>query len=161
MFTIKKGEHYSVMQVDPLYGGGIKMSAKFNRSVIYNLQNENQGDWNKLIGFSEDVRIHKNSVRISWRWNLERDYVELGYYCYVNGEIFKGIMYWVDIDEPFQFMIRDDQEKQNYIIDINGTYEIVFHGRIFDEKKFWSYPYFGGQEVAPHDIKIMFGRYEL
>jgi hypothetical protein len=58
-------------------------------------------------------------------------------------------------------MIRDDREKQQYVIDIYGNYKTIYHGHEFDEKKFWSYPYFGGNETAPHDITITFGRYEL
>lgn len=161
VFIIKKGRHVSIVNIEPLYGGGIQSSCKFDSSVIYDLGNENQGDWNKLIGFSEDIRIHENSARISWRWNLEREQIELGYYCYVKGEVIKGHLYWLDIDEPVQFMVRDDQEKQNYVIDIYGNYKTIHHGQKFDEKKFWSYPWFGGDEVAPHDIKIIFGRYEL
>jgi len=162
-YIIKKGKHKSIVNIAPLYGGGIKSSCKFDSSAIYNLGNENQGDWNKLIGFSEDIRIHENSARIGWRWNLEREQIELGYYCYIKGEIDdnKGHICWVGINKPFQFMIRDDQEKQNYIIDINGNYKVIHHGQKFDDKKFWSYPWFGGDETAPHDITITFGRYEL
>ena len=160
-YIIKKDQHESIINIAPLYGGGIKGSCKFDQSAIYDLGNENQGDWNKLIGFSEDIRIHENSARISWRWNLENEQVELGYYCYVKGDTIKGHLKYVDIGEAFQFMIRDDQEKQNYVIDIFGTYKTVNHGQEFDDKKFWSYPWFGGDEVAPHDIKIVFGRYEL
>jgi len=160
-YVIKKGKHESIINIASLYGDGIQSSCKFNESAIYDLENENQGDWNKLIGFSEDIRIHENSARISWRWNIENEQVELGYYCYVKGEVIKGHLKYVNIDEAFQFMIRDDQEKQNYVIDIYGTYKAVHHGQKHDEKKFWSYPYFGGDEVAPHDIKITFGRYEL
>jgi len=160
-YVIKKGRHESIVNIEPLYGGGIKSSCKFDSSVIYDLGNENQGDWNKLIGFSEDIRIHENSARISWRWNLERQQIELGYYCYIDGEVVKGHLVWAEINKPFQFMIRDDQEKQNYVIDIYGTYQVIYHGHKFDDKKFWSYPWFGGNEVAPHDIKITFGRYEL
>jgi len=160
-YVIKKGQHKSIVNIVPLYGGGIKSSCRFDSSAIYDLGNENQGDWNKLIGFSEDIRIHDNSARISWRWNIEREQIDLGYYCYVNSEVIKGHLYWLDINEPIQFMIRDDQEKQNYVIDIFGNYKTVHHGQKFDDKKFWSYPWFGGDEVAPHDITVTFGRYEL
>lgn len=160
-YVIKKGKHESVVNIVPLYGGGIKGSCKFDESAIYDLGNENQGDWNKLIGFSEDIRIHENSARISWRWNIKNQQIELGYYCYVKGEVIKGHMKYVNIGEPVQFLIRDDQEKQNYVIDIYGTYKVIPHGMKFDDKKFWSYPWFGGNESAPHNITITFGRYEL
>jgi len=61
-YTIRKGQRKSIVNIAPLYGGGIKSSCKFDQSAIYDLGNENQGDWNKLIGFSEDIRIHENSA---------------------------------------------------------------------------------------------------
>src|SRR5206468_1203172 len=57
----------------------------FPADIAYaNATASNQSDWNKLMGITTD-RIHKNSIRIGWRWNPRSQRVELGFYGYLDG----------------------------------------------------------------------------
>ncbi len=161
-FIIPKGSHYAEgteFSLESFNGDGIKMSALFDESARYIINDVDSLDWNKLIGFAEDIRFQENSARIGWRWSEPKQKIELGYYCYVKGEINMGWLYDVQIGAPFRFIVTDDQEKKHYLIDIEGNYKAIPHKRNNDNKKYWLRPYFGGDKTAPHDIKIVFGTY--
>ena len=65
----------------------------------------NQSDWNKLMGLTTD-RIHKNSIRIGWRWNPRTQRVELGFYGYLNGTRFMQMLGDASPGQPIDCELR-------------------------------------------------------
>lgn len=93
-FTIKRGHHRGDHDfvARPHLGRHVdrtlRFRATFAADAAYTTSApSNQQDWNKLMGLSTD-RIHKNSIRIGWRWNPSSQRVELGFYGYLDGKRF-------------------------------------------------------------------------
>src|SRR5438309_7696089 len=97
-FTVKSGHHRSDHDfvarphVGQHVDRALRFRATFAADAAYATANPaNQSDWNKLMGLTTD-RIHKNSIRLGWRWNPRTSRVELGFYGYLNGARFMSTL---------------------------------------------------------------------
>lgn len=157
---IKKGTHGPFF--DFVAHLGIKeysFKAKFNRNCLYN-KLEPENDWNKLFGFSQGFH-HENSVRIGWRRiEMFPNSLEICVYAYVNGERVIDPFYVVSIDKWYKFSIVHDKYKTTVtLIDEKHRSSVRVIRRSNDLGRmpgYFLFPYFGGQETAPHDMKIDF-----
>jgi hypothetical protein len=142
-------------------GSGLRVVSKaimrfevlFDSTCIYrNVIPENQYDINKLYGFSDcGSAHHQNSARVGWLWNGSA--IELHAYCYVSGVRNSQLMGTLQPGQPAQISIAV-QPKQ-YIFEWNGKKTVM--NRSCDGNKvegYQLYPYFGGDETAPHDIRV-------
>ena len=131
----------------------LKFIAKFDSSAIYTTANpSNQDDINKLYGFADNNSTHHNfSARFGWCWS--NNALRLFGYVYNNG-------------------IRDSQElgtiaigqEHNCAIKVTPTaYHFFLNGKTdslprtstaIKAEGYKLYPYFGGDEMAPHTINI-------
>ncbi len=131
----------------------VEFRTRFDTSAEYSTADPaNQADINKLRGMSDcGSHHHTNSARFGWRWNVDR--IEILAYTYVAG-------------------VRDDVllgsvlpgEWHDYRLELTPTgYEFTFDGVTTttprgcaqaDLAKYHLWPYFGGDEVAPHTITI-------
>jgi hypothetical protein len=115
----------------------------------------NQADINKLYGFTEDnlTNDHYNSARIGWRWYHEE--LQLMGYCYNEGQVSYGLIKGnIELGKEVFCSIKKDDGK--YIFSVDGS--IFTLPRKSTSSKFAGfklYPYFGGDETAPHEIKIL------
>ena len=127
--------------------------AKFDSSAIYTTTDPGkQNDINKLYGFADNNSTHHNfSARFGWRWS--NNALRLFGYIYNNG-------------------LRDSKEigsvaigkENNCSIKITATaYQFSLNGKTdslprtsttFKAEGYKLYPYFGGDEMAPHAINI-------
>ena len=130
----------------------------FDNSCMYDV-GSNQQDWNKLIGLgfvgAKDQKIgvppHRiDGVRIGWRWNPQTQRIELGSYAYVRGVLSSKKLAEVKIDEPIDVDIKVDYNRKVYIVMDQEEISYVHDKTI----AFKTGVYFGGQEVAPHDMRI-------
>jgi hypothetical protein len=131
----------------------------FDSTCIYEIDKSNQQDWNKLIGFgfvgSKNQNIYKpphrvDGVRIGWRWNPQSQRIELGSYVYIAGVLQSKKLKEVKINEPVEVSIKVDYNRKIYTV--LDTEEISYqHDKTIVMR---TGVYFGGQEVAPHDIRI-------
>ncbi len=146
-FTIKQGEHYS-------QGGRTIRQADLRAFRFYVdeswLHTEVNAGWNKLIGIS-DGQHHKNSVRIAWRC-LNDQTVTFAAYTYYKGkwtaeELFSTVPgVWVTAG----ITLHD----RNYAVRVyNYT---AYPKRNKGWPNYTLYPYFGGKDTAPHDMKFRF-----
>lgn len=132
----------------------VVFSARFDESAIYDLKNEDQDDINKLFGFSEANSFHHdNSARFGWRYSIEKDRIEIFSYVYSDGirsyqhitdvAIDETVAYSIHIyPDSYIFSVKDvTSEVERNIDQDRGLYYLLF-------------PYFGGDQVAPHDIHI-------
>ena len=111
-------------------------------------------DVNKIYGFSDFGKSHqKYSIRIGWRYL--NGVTELCWLKREDGRLITGLIRDIDINTPYEAMI--DIETFYYTITIDGDTTMVrrrpdgFWGTI---RRYYLYPYFGGNEFAPHDITI-------
>lgn len=136
-YTIKKGKHSFFKFPKIVFNKKIiKVEIMFTDSCKYNLGNKNQLDWNKIIGFSRGFH-HHNSARLAWRWNPILEKIEITKYYYINK---KRV-----IDEDI------------IVVDLNKIVKlsIMFPENIRTCKiGYILFPFFGGNETAPHDINI-------
>lgn len=130
----------------------------FDSSAIYTTQDPgNQADINKLYGFADGGSFHQqHSARIGWRWYNNE--LQLLSYTYANSV------------RSFEYLgaivIGDTINCKIQVVDSNYVFHISKVGvKIYDHVAargvgtstavgYKLYPYFGGDETAPKEIKI-------
>jgi hypothetical protein len=152
MFIIKKGEHSSNAPVKLLTSSAIRFEATFDASAVYETSvKENQADINKLYGMA-DCRSdhHSNSARFGWRWYNGK--LEVHAYTYFNKTRHSKWVGIVDLNKAYTYEIQLQDDK--YVFSLNGQQiDLPRHCNGTGEG-YQLYPYFGGDETAPHDITI-------
>ena len=153
-YTIYQGHQYCDQSTYvPVDYSELKFSVKFDSSAIYKtVLTSNQNDINKLLGFSDNNEDHHQfSARFGWRWSDNALY--LFGYTYNN-----GVMSWkklgaVKIGAENSCSIK---VKSNfYIFSLNDAVDSMQRLSTTPQAKGYKlYPYFGGDEPAPHDINI-------
>lgn len=138
----------------PMWGpaiGGISRWISFDASCRYDLGGPDQQDWNKLIGVCGWRGPHYNSYRFAWRYNQRIDLIELSAYVYIKGKRHIYLLGQVSIDLPMNYEIRQHNGMIQFVI--NGNLSVQLPGRI--PYIGWKLgPYFGGNNPAPHQMKI-------
>lgn len=133
---------------------------EFDISAKYDLGVQNNKKVNKLFGWGYINGFHhSDSVRFGWNWNNDTSKVRLYAYYYVNGDMeFKEIC---EISLHWKFLLQIDKIGSVYsftVSDARNNY--VHYGGVdvpFTHTKSLGYRlgcYFGGDDPAPHDIKI-------
>ncbi|MFY0608130.1 MAG: hypothetical protein JXR10_15530 [Cyclobacteriaceae bacterium] len=154
IYTIPKGTHGQSLRIETLQKDEMVFKVVFDESAIYETADPvNQHDLNKLAGFADcNSHHHENSARFGWRW-LDGQ-LEIHAYVYHSGIRTSGFMGMVGINQAHDYRIS--LEDNSYVFQLDNLTEV----RITRENncnmgvyyKLW--PYFGGDEVSPHDIKI-------
>lgn len=152
-YTIFKGQHYCDKSVLKSFTGDeINFKVKFDSSAIYKTVNpDNQGDINKLYGFSEGADNHLNSARIGWAWYKNT----LHLYAYVYSG---GVRRFKEIATAAIGVVQDCRitiSGSKYHFKIN-EYEVSMDRTLEGASVagLWQYPYFGGDEAAPETTYI-------
>lgn len=151
LFKIKKGNHRSTNRIHFTKKNNLNFSFILTESCIYKLENkENQYDVNKLFGMSDGGNHMDNSARLGWRY-LDGKLEILGYTHYNKQFDFEKICD-VEPNVEYNCQISFLEGKYRFIVGSN-TLEM---GRFMDKNKrnYILYPYFGGDEVSPHDMVI-------
>ncbi|ELR72459.1 hypothetical protein C900_01542 [Fulvivirga imtechensis AK7] len=154
VYIIKEGAHESNRTPKPFDKKAMSFAAKFDKSAIYETQiEENQADINKLLGFSDCNNHHQdNSARFGWRWYNEQ--LEIHAYCYVNGNRTIKYITSVSLDQMNDYKIEIVDNK--YVFTVNNTVrvEVNKNANCSGGINYMLFPYFGGDETAPHDISV-------
>lgn len=154
-YSIKQGQHYNSLRTFSLFPhDSIAFEVVFDSTVIYQTQSPaNQADWNKLIGFSDcGGHHHANSVRVVWRYLPASGGYQLGEYYYTNSTR--------SFSTLGNYQINDTIPVKIYID--NGFYRVQAGQKTGQKQRacninlgrYALFPYFGGDETAPHDINI-------
>jgi len=152
VYTIKKGEHDTNSPLALRTATTIKFEATFDASAIYQtIDKANQADINKLYGVA-DCRTdhHTNSARFGWRWYNNQ--LEIHAYTYLDKVRHSKLVGVVELNKAYTYEIQLQDNKYKFILD-DTTVELPRHCNGKGEG-YQLYPYFGGDEVAPHDITI-------
>ena len=153
-FTIQKGAHYCDQNpVKNITTSEMKFMVKFDSSAIYQTElPENQYAINKLWGFSEGTNNHFNSARIGWSWT--ENALRLYGYAYVSGQMHYQEITSVSIGAEISCSIKPGEET--YLFTANGVSVSLPRGTSGSQVSgYQQYPYFGGNETAPHLITIL------
>lgn len=152
--TIPKGQHYSALSTyKPVETSEMKFTVRFDSSAIYQTQSpENQYDINKLYGFSDNDRDHHQySARIGWRWSDGA--LRLFAYVYNAGSVQSKEICTVPIGSDISCSIK--VLSTEYVFTVNGsTQNLPRLSATPKAKGYGLYPYFGGDEPAPHEVRI-------
>jgi hypothetical protein len=131
---------------------------RFDSTARYRTVNpNNQLDINKLYGFADNDKSHQiYSARIGWRWLDEK--LELHAYVYNDSVRSSKLIKAVPLLTDIQCSIRVDGKQ--YVFTVDGTTATMPRtatspGAI----GYRLYPYFGGDETAPQDIRIKIKEY--
>jgi hypothetical protein len=153
-YVIKAGQQYSEQSVfQQTNYDELKFVVKFDSSAIYRtLSPNNQLDINKLYGFADNNDDHHHfSARFGWRWSDGA--LRLFAYTYNKGEMNYEELTTVDIGAEYTCAIKVSGSQ--YIFSLNGqTKSMPRFSTTTTAIGYKLYPYFGGDETAPHDIRI-------
>ncbi len=151
--TISAGKHSSDKSTIKQFSGNqLIVNVRFDSSAIYQSQlKDNQADINKIVGFSEGANNHIHSARIGWNW--DNNALRLYAYAYVDGERLTSFLTTIAIGAVVKCSIQ--AVENNYIFTVNN-HSLMLPRTVKSEvaNGYWQYPYFGGDEVAPHNIYI-------
>ncbi len=151
-YIIKSGVHETTNPLKGLQTNSLKFEVKFDASAIYQTKDQsNQADINKLYGMSDCSTFHhQNSARFGWRWYNNR--LELHAYSYKDGVNTSTFITAIDLNKTYTCELVLSGNK--YIYKVGER--TVEHARGCDGEGmgYQLYPYFGGDETAPHEINI-------
>ena len=153
-YTIRQGQQFCDQTIfSPVEYTELKFVVKFDSSAIYTtIDPINQYDINKLYGFSDNNSDHqKFSARFGWRWSTNALHI----FAYVYND---GILTWKELGTV---QIGDENNcsikvaDQQYIFSLNNSSEILHRSSTTRAAIGYKlFPFFGGNESAPHDITI-------
>jgi hypothetical protein len=153
-YTLKKGEHYAdINGYKTVDAGELAFFVKFDSSAIYEtVDPANQFDINKLYGFSDNNAMHHQfSARFGWRWSDKA--LRLFAYVYNNGVVVSRELTTLAIGTEAHCSIKVTPE--HYLFTVAGeTHQLPRKSTTTRGTGYRLYPYFGGDEAAPHDIRI-------
>jgi hypothetical protein len=160
--TIEAGDH----EPFPKRKSGVLISPSeisavvtFDSSCIYDLNSVDNQDWNKVIGLgfvgSKDQDLGQaphqvDGARVGWRWNPQRQRIELASYVYVGGQRSMAKVAETAINQPTKLTIKIDYDRKVYQV-LGGTPVSFTHDKSFAYK---TGLYFGGDYPAPHKIRV-------
>ena len=153
-FLIKKGNHSAEGNHFQMFEKtSLSYEVEFDSSAIYeSALISNQEDVNKLFGFSDcNTHHHDNSARIGWVWNGKA--IALYAYSYVNKERVIKPLINIQINEQVKCSISASGDKYYFKVN-NYTDSLPRHCTDYEGSRYKLYPYFGGDEMAPHDVRI-------
>lgn len=152
-YVIPTGSHYSKQSsAQLLIRGKIKFKVRFDSSAIYQTRDKNnQADINKLYGMSDCGNSHQvNSARFGWRWYNNR--LEILAYSYINGQRQSAFVAHVPLNTYNTYEISFGDAS--YKFTLNSTSVQLPRSCSAEASGYKLFPYFGGDEQSPHEIKI-------
>lgn len=153
-YTIRKGQQYcDQSSYKAVETAEMKFVVKFDSTAIYQTSSpQNQSDINKLYGFSDNnAGHHQYSARFGWRWSDNA--LRLFAYVYNEGVVASKELAVANIGKEISCSIQ--VSNSSYLFTVNGvTEKMPRMAGTAKAKGYQLYPYFGGDETAPHDINI-------
>lgn len=153
-YTIAKGRQYSDKSIfATVKCNQLSFKVKFDSSAIYKtVADSNQYDINKLFGFSDNnADHHAYSARFGWRWS--NNALRLFAYDYnISVMSFKELgTVQIGVENTCSIKVSGNE----YIFSLNGTETKMPRASTTTLAEGYKlFPYFGGNESAPHTITI-------
>lgn len=153
-YTIIQGQQFCDKNVyTPIDKAALNFIVKFDSSAVYeNLDTSNQRDINKLFGCSDNnAQHHLYSARFGWRWNDKA--LHLFAYVYNGGVQTNKELTTVEIGKEVNCSIKIKGNQYTFTVD-GKTETMPRESTTATAIGYKLYPYFGGDEHAPHTISI-------
>ena len=153
-FRIREGKHSADFNsYMPIHTEDLKFSVRFDSTAIYQtIDPMNQSDINKLYGFADNgAHHHEYSARFGWNWG--HGGLVLFAYVYNNGILETQELTAVTLNKEYNCSISVDNDKYVFKVD-NLVMNMPRNSNTHAADGYKLYPYFGGDETAPHDIRI-------
>lgn len=154
-YVIPKGSHFSIREDSIVWinTSELVFEVIFDSSAIYSTINpNNQGDINKLYGFSDNNDYHQtNSARFGWRWYNKQ--LQLHTYVYNEEKRSSQLIRSIPFNQPLKCAILVKDKKYLFAIE-KDTVVMKRSSQQSSAVGYRLFPYFGGDEPAPHEIKI-------
>ncbi len=153
-YTIQKGQQYCDKSIFvPVKCSQVSFKVKFDSSAIYKtVADSNQSDINKLYGFSDNnAAHHEYSARFGWRWSDNA--LRLFAYDYNNSVMsFKELgTVQIGVENTCSIKVSGNE----YVFTLNGIETKMPRASTTTLAQGYKlFPYFGGNELAPHNIAI-------
>jgi hypothetical protein len=158
LYRVKQGNHYSTHLLHELRFNHLTFDIIFDPSCVYTINASDQADINKLFGFSDcNDQHHENSARFGWRWY--KDSLQVMAYVYNHAKVSSKFLAAVPLATPHRYTLSMDSE--HYYFTIDGLVNKVSMKRTKNCDNgiyYLLYPYFGGNNTAPHDVDIYMKR---
>ena len=157
-YTIPKGGHYcDKSNYTPVELSELRFRVRFDSTAIYQTTTtDNQWDINKLYGFSDNGSDHHQfSARFGWNWS--EGALRLHAYVYNHGARESKELCAIPIGKEMECSIKVAQGAYLFTVGELTTTMLRQSGAP-QAKGYQLYPYFGGDEPAPHDIRIWIRR---
>ncbi|QNF35248.1 hypothetical protein HUW51_21940 [Adhaeribacter swui] len=151
-YVIPENNHFTSNNIGLVTSNKLKFIVKFDESAEYTTRDKaNQADINKLYGFSDCGTDHQsNSARFGWRWYNNR--LEILAYTYKDQVRADKFITTVDFNKEYEYELEAQDSK--YIFKLDGKTVEMERGCNGNTSKYKLFPYFGGDETAPHAITI-------
>ena len=162
-YKIKRGRHSTLHQLRLLNSEKLSYDVIFDETAVYETTDpNNQADINKLFGFADCNSLHhENSARFGWRWDRVNGQLEILAYVYADGVLTFQSIGPVELNQAYRYhlFLYDD----HYAFEIEGVsttrLEMNRGASVCNKGLYYRlWPYFGGDETAPHDISIFMRR---
>lgn len=159
-YVIKTGNHEAENTTASLQlqtSHTLDFQAIFDESARYTTADPgNVYDINKLMGFS-DCGLHHHGASARFGWNYMEGEVRIYTYVYSNGvripEILMGV---AEIGKIHRYKIEIQGEQYKFTFDDHVEYvpRKCESNPVVPLPSYRLFPYFGGDELAPHEIRI-------
>lgn len=154
LFIIPEGKHTSTSSFRGFDNDSLAFEAKFNNTAIYStVDPANQADINKLMGFSTCGSFHHdNSARFGWRWY--NNSLEIMAYAYVNGVRVHKFITTVPLNTHVKYEIIRKTNGYYFKVGETAVQIMAAANNCSGTANYLLWPYFGGDEPAPHKVEI-------
>lgn len=155
-YTIEEGKHFNNgIHINTMSTDHLDFRARFDETAMYTASTKaNQQDINKLYGFTDcNSEVEGCSARFGWLWNIKRNKLEIYAYTHSSGQIFHKYLGDADFNKEYSCSIYCVGDHYNFNFDGN----LVEMPRECGQSmvvRYMCYPYFGGNDAAPHQINI-------
>ena len=154
IFKIRKGKHRNIFKwFFPFFTFKKKLKCSIcllgDHKYYFNTKDE-QIKTNKLVGLSDNYYHRKDSIRIGYRFYNNK--YDLMVYYYNNSENLSQVI--GEIHENLEFNIEFEILNDKYLVKYDGN--VYYFNRTSKWKllRYYTYPYFGGENPSPKDIEI-------
>lgn len=152
-YTCFKGMHWFLPVIPRFYWNKkqYNWTVNFNSSCAYDLGDDDQYDWNKLVGVSEHLNPRINSIRFGWRYNLTNDLIEIASYKETNYKFEFNTLASVELNKDVKLTIQ--LYTKLVALGVNDKVHLIPLD-INNKLLMRANPYFGGNNAAPHKMSL-------
>ena len=153
-YIISSGQHYATNNsYKKIETDSLKFIVRFDSTAVYTTTSkENQYDINKLYGFADNgADHHQYSARFGWAWHDGA----LQLYGYVYNEGKREVLRLGAVPIGAELQCTLAVTPTHYVFSYGDvTQKLPRTSTTPKAKGYLLHPYFGGNEVAPHNINI-------